>query len=50
VPHPRILERSGRVVEVVVPAPAPVEVDGIARPPSRRLRIAVVPGALRILV
>lgn len=50
VPHPRILERSGRLVEVVVAAAAPVEVDGIARPPTRRLRIAVVPGALRILV
>jgi hypothetical protein len=50
VPHPRILERSGRLVEVTASAAAPLEVDGVAAGAVRRLRVAVVAGALRILV
>lgn len=50
VPHPRILERSGRVVEVETSSPVPIEVDGVAWPPRRAVRVAVLPGALRILV
>jgi hypothetical protein len=50
VPHPRILERSGRVVEIVGSSPMPVEVDGQDRGPASRLRVAVLPGALRLLV
>ena len=40
VPHPRILERSGCVVEI----------DGVLRGHERSLRVAVLPGALKILV
>jgi diacylglycerol kinase family enzyme len=50
VPHPRILERSGRQVDIVTASPEGVEVDGVAGGAARRLRITVVPGALRILV
>ena len=50
VPHPRILERSGRVVEITTSAPVPVEIDGVTAEPSARIRVTVLPGALRILV
>jgi hypothetical protein len=50
VPHPHILERSGRVVEIEATVDLPVEIDGVARSRQRHLRVAVLPGALRILV
>ena len=50
VPHPFILERSGRVVEVEGSSLLPVEVDGLRWEPTSRVRVTVVPGALRILV
>lgn len=51
VPHPRILQRSGREVEVTVGGGAvAVEVDGVPRPPVPALTVRVVPGAYRLLV
>jgi hypothetical protein len=50
VPHPRILERSGRVVEVGGSSPLPVEVDGVGWEAAERVRVTVLAGALRILV
>ncbi len=50
VPHPRIVERSGRTVDLAASSPMPLEVDGVPVGAARRLRVTVVPGALRILV
>jgi hypothetical protein len=50
VPHPRILERSGRVIEVAASSAVAIEVDGAPKGSGRRVRVAVLPGALRILV
>lgn len=50
-PHPRILERSAREVEVRVRGGAvALEVDGIARPPVPGLATRVVEAAFRLLV
>ena len=49
-PHPRILERSGCVVEIEATVDLAVEIDGVLRGHERRLRVAVLPGALKILV
>ncbi len=50
VPHPRILERTGRVIEITTAVPVRVEIDGIATEPSTRVRVTVLPAALRVLV
>ncbi len=50
-PHPRILERSGRAVEVRLGrGAAPLEVDARPGPDVSRVRLEVVPRAIRVLV
>ena len=49
-PHPRILGRTGRRLEIEAATAVPIEVDGIRRPPASRLVARVVPGAYRLLV
>ena len=51
VPHPRIVQASGRTVSVAWTGGArPVEVDGLVRQPRSRVDLAVAPGAVRVLV
>lgn len=50
VPHPHITERSGRVVDIVASSAMPIEIDGQPCEPARALHVAVLPGAVRILV
>jgi hypothetical protein len=50
VPHPRILQRSGRRLEIEADTAVPLEVDGIRRTPASRLVARVTPGAYRLLV
>lgn len=51
VPHPRIVERRGRVVEVAVERGAiGFEADGVPRGPVTRLSVVVSPSAVRLLV
>jgi len=49
-PHPRIAQRSGLRVRVRCDRPAPLEVDGEARPAATEVALEVVPAALRLLV
>ncbi|MGQ0824720.1 MAG: hypothetical protein ACT4OX_06805 [Actinomycetota bacterium] len=49
-PHPRILERAGRRVEVLAATPLALEVDGVTRPPTARLSVENRPAAYRLLV
>ena len=50
VPHPRIVERAGRAIEIIANAPLALEVDGIARPATTRFEARIRPGAYRLLV
>jgi hypothetical protein len=50
VPHPRILERGGRRVEIVACGPRPLEIDGVQVGSVTTVRVDVLPGAVRILV
>lgn len=50
VPHPRIVQTTGRTVEVVAPRPLALEVDGRPRPPVARFEARVHPAAYRLLV
>ncbi|MEZ5169663.1 MAG: hypothetical protein R3A49_02820 [Acidimicrobiia bacterium] len=48
-PHPGILERSGRRVEVTVPTGSwPLEADAVPRAPVSGLEVTVLPGAVRL--
>jgi diacylglycerol kinase family enzyme len=50
IPHPRIAQRPGHLVEVQAEAPVAVEVDGEPRPPVRSLTVQLLPAAYRLLV
>ena len=49
-PHPRILGRTARTVEIRAAKPLPLEVDGVTRAPVSRLSAEVKPNAYRLLV
>lgn len=49
-PHPRIPTRTARRIEIEASAPVPLEVDGVAREPVRRLTAEVRADAYRLLV
>jgi putative lipid kinase YegS-like protein len=49
-PHPRIPNRTARMVEIEAEEPLPLEVDGEVLGPVRRLRAEVRTGAYRLLV
>ena len=49
-PHPRIVEASGRAVEVSADTPLAVEVDGVEAPAARRVTVDVVPEAFCLLL
>jgi hypothetical protein len=49
-PHPRILQRTARRIELVAGSPVLLEVDGIAKGTVSRLVAQVRPGAYRLLV
>ena len=50
VPHPRIRQGRARVVEVTSGRPLALEVDGLAAGSADRIRVVVVPAAIRLLV
>jgi hypothetical protein len=50
VPHPRITTGSGRRVEIHLDPCVPAAIDGRPGPRRATWRVAVVPGALRLLV
>ena len=50
VPHPSIWQGRARAVEVVGRRPLALEVDGVTAVPAARVRVLVVPGAIRLLV
>jgi hypothetical protein len=49
-PHPAILERRGRTVEIRASRCRPLEADGRPLAPADRVRIRVLPGAVRVLL
>jgi hypothetical protein len=49
-PHPRIPTRTAHRIEIEAAAPVPLEVDGLAREPVRRLTAEVRADAYRLLV
>jgi hypothetical protein len=50
VPHPRVLQRAGRRVEIVAARPAPVEVDRSGAAARSSVAFEVVPAAYLLLV
>jgi hypothetical protein len=50
VPHPRILQRSGRRIEIEAASALPLEADGEHLAAVSRLTVEVRPGAYRLLV
>ncbi len=50
-PHPKIRQSSGTVVEVTTTGQAtPVEIDGVAVGPATAVRVTVLPGAWALLL
>jgi hypothetical protein len=49
-PHPRITQTGGRVVELRSPRAMPLEVDGVKVPPAAHVRVEVLPEAFSLLV